>query len=174
MEQTLGKRIMHHRKRLGLTQDQLAEKCGVTAQAVSKWENDQSCPDINMLPRLAELGRRAVEEQGYDYPVSAALESHWFPTKTYDDFALPAGYYTALQIVIGAGEGENWWCVVFPPLCLDSVGQTVEQAAAAGRFSQKQTALITGETQGYVLKFKAVELWQRFAALWNGRTADGG
>lgn len=55
MEQTLGKRIMHHRKRLGLTQDQLAEKCGVTAQAVSKWENDQSCPDINMLPRLAEL-----------------------------------------------------------------------------------------------------------------------
>ena len=55
MEQTLGKRIMHHRKRLGLTQDQLAEKCGVTAQAVSKWENDQSCPDINMLPRLASL-----------------------------------------------------------------------------------------------------------------------
>ncbi len=55
MEQTLGKRIMHHRKRMGLTQDQLAEKCGVTAQAVSKWENDQSCPDINMLPRLAEL-----------------------------------------------------------------------------------------------------------------------
>ena len=55
MEQTLGKRIMQHRKRLNLTQDQLAEKLGVTAQAVSKWENDQSCPDINMLPRLAEL-----------------------------------------------------------------------------------------------------------------------
>ena len=60
MEQTLGKRIMHHRKRMGLTQDQLAEKCGVTAQAVSKWENDQSCPDINMLPRLAELFGRLV------------------------------------------------------------------------------------------------------------------
>lgn len=55
MEQTLGKRIMHHRKRLGLTQDQLAEKLGVTAQAVSKWENDQSCPDISMLPLLAEI-----------------------------------------------------------------------------------------------------------------------
>ena len=55
MEQTLGKRIVHHRKRLGLTQDQLAEKLGVTAQAVSKWENDQSCPDITMLPRLAEI-----------------------------------------------------------------------------------------------------------------------
>ena len=50
MEQTLGKRIEENRKKLGLTQDQLAEKLGVTAQAVSKWENDQSCPDITMLP----------------------------------------------------------------------------------------------------------------------------
>ncbi len=55
MEQTLGKRIVSHRKRMGLTQDQLAEKLGITAQAVSKWENDQSCPDITMLPRLAEI-----------------------------------------------------------------------------------------------------------------------
>ena len=55
MEQTLGKRIMQNRKRMGLTQDQLAEKLGVTAQAVSKWENDQSCPDISILPHLAEI-----------------------------------------------------------------------------------------------------------------------
>lgn len=55
MEQTIGKRIVFHRKRLGLTQDQLAEKLGVTAQAVSKWENDQSCPDISMLPKLAQI-----------------------------------------------------------------------------------------------------------------------
>ena len=53
--ETLGKRIVANRKRLGLTQDQLAEKLGVTAQAVSKWENDQSCPDITMLPKLADL-----------------------------------------------------------------------------------------------------------------------
>lgn len=55
MEQTIGKRIAACRRSLGLTQDQLAEKLGVTAQAVSKWENDQSCPDISMLPRLAEI-----------------------------------------------------------------------------------------------------------------------
>ncbi len=55
MEQTLGKRIVFHRKKLGLTQDRLAELLGVTAQAVSKWENDQSCPDITMLPKLAEV-----------------------------------------------------------------------------------------------------------------------
>ena len=55
MENTLGKRILQNRKRLGLTQDALAEKLGITAQAVSKWENDQSCPDVTMLPRLAEI-----------------------------------------------------------------------------------------------------------------------
>ena len=55
MEETLGKRIVSNRKRLGLTQDQLAEQLGVTAQAVSKWENDQSCPDITTLPKLADI-----------------------------------------------------------------------------------------------------------------------
>ena len=55
MEETLGKRIVANRKRLGITQDRLAEQLGVTAQAVSKWENDQSCPDIAMLPKLAEI-----------------------------------------------------------------------------------------------------------------------
>ena len=55
MEETLGKRIIAHRKRLSMTQDRLAEQLGVTAQAVSKWENDQSCPDITMLPKLAGI-----------------------------------------------------------------------------------------------------------------------
>lgn len=62
MEQTLGKRIVANRKRLNLTQDQLAEQLGVTAQAVSKWENDQSCPDISMLPRLAEIFGISTDE----------------------------------------------------------------------------------------------------------------
>jgi len=55
MEETLGKRIVSNRKRVGLTQDKLAEALGITAQAVSKWENDQSCPDISMLPALASI-----------------------------------------------------------------------------------------------------------------------
>lgn len=59
---TLGKRILSHRKRLGLTQEQLAEKLGVTSQAVSKWENDQSCPDITVLPQLAEIFGISTDE----------------------------------------------------------------------------------------------------------------
>ncbi len=62
MEQTLGKRIAEHRKKLGMTQDQLAERLGLTAQAISKWENDQSCPDITMLPRLAEIFGTSTDE----------------------------------------------------------------------------------------------------------------
>ena len=62
MEETLGKRIAAHRKRLALTQDALAEQLGVTAQAVSKWENDQSCPDISMLPKLAEVFDITIDE----------------------------------------------------------------------------------------------------------------
>ena len=62
MEKTIGKRIAENRKRLGLTQDALAEQLGVTAQAVSKWENDQSCPDITMLPKLAEIFGISTDE----------------------------------------------------------------------------------------------------------------
>ena len=62
MEQTIGKRIAANRKRLGLTQDQLADRLDVTAQAVSKWENDQSCPDIMMLPKLAEIFGISTDE----------------------------------------------------------------------------------------------------------------
>jgi len=121
----------------------------------------------NNLTLLAEAGREVVEEQGYDYPVSASLERAWFPTKKYTDFALPAGNYTALRIVVGEGKGENWWCVAFPPLCLGSVSETVDQAAAAGNFTPGQAALITGESGGYVVKFKAMELWEEFKALWD-------
>ena len=62
MEQTMGKRIAACRKRMGLTQDALAEQLGVTAQAVSKWENDQSCPDITMIPKLANLFSITTDE----------------------------------------------------------------------------------------------------------------
>ena len=110
------------------------------------------------LPELSQIGEQTVEEAGYDYPVTAQLTECWFPTKEYEDFALPAGDYTALRIVIGEGEGQNWWCVAFPPLCLGAASQSVEEAAQAGYFDADQTALMTGESEGYVLKFKGMEL----------------
>ena len=114
---------------------------------------------------LAAAGAEVVGAAGYDYPVTASLvHNYWFPTKTYTDFALPAGQYTALRIVIGEGGGQNWWCVVFPPLCLGSVTETVEETAAAGGFSEDEIALITGEDEGYVVKFRLMEWWEEFLA----------
>lgn len=120
------------------------------------------------LPELAASGQRVLEERGCDYAVRAELTETWFPTKEYEDFALPAGEYTALRVVIGEGAGQNWWCVAFPPLCLGAASETVEEAAQAGRFTDDQAALMTGETQGYVLKFKAIELWEGLKRLTGG------
>lgn len=110
------------------------------------------------LPELEAEGERTVRDAGGTDPVRACLERTWFPTKQYGDFALPAGEYTALRVVIGEGNGHNWWCVAFPPLCLGAASETVEQAAQAGNFSQEQTKLITGDGDGYVLKFRTMEL----------------
>lgn len=109
------------------------------------------------LPHLGEIAAQTVGEQGYDYPVTVSLKEERFPTKRYDDFALPAGEYMALRVQIGSGEGHNWWCVVFPPLCMGSVEEAAE-------LDDRDRALITGETEGYVVKFRAMELWEEFKA----------
>lgn len=97
MEQTLGKRIAGHRKRMALTQDQLAEKLGVTAQAVSKWENDQSCPDISVLPRLADifgisvdelLGRAPIHQDQVIEDVRQDTQQHTYTAKKHGGIAL--------------------------------------------------------------------------------------
>ena len=112
------------------------------------------------LDRLAAAGAAVVAQEGYDYPVSARLEDTWFPTKEYEDFSLPAGEYRALRIVIGEGGGQNWWCVVFPPLCLASVAETAAETALEAGMTERQVALLTGESEGYVVKFKALEFWE--------------
>ena len=110
------------------------------------------------LDALAAAGQQVVDEAGKDYPVTARMEECWFPTKEYGDFALPAGEYTALRVVIGEGAGQNWWCVAFPPLCLGAATESVDDATAAGLFTEDQAGLMTRENEGYVLKFKSLEL----------------
>ena len=120
---------------------------------------------------LLELERIAAEEiaaAGYDYAVTAELTNTDFPTKEYDGFALPAGNYLALRIVIGEGKGQNWWCVVFPPLCTAAAADVPASALAAG-FSEEDVGLITEENEGYVLKFKAVEWWEALRAGWEAQ-----
>ena len=111
------------------------------------------------LPELEELAARELRASGCDYPVRAELTDTEFPTREYDGFTLPAGEYLALRVVIGQGAGRNWWCVVFPPLCAAASGDVPASALAAG-LTEEEVSLITEEDQGYVLKFKTIELWE--------------
>ena len=110
------------------------------------------------LDELSRVGQQVVQEWGRSYPVSARLERCWFPTKEYEGFALPAGSYRALNIIIGEGLGQNWWCVAFPPLCLGAATQPIEEAVQAGTFTEEQAKLMTEDGGGYVLKFRCLEL----------------
>lgn len=146
----------------------LEEAAGLCAGSGTAAEAEEALRGA--LPRLSAAGEEVVRAAGYPYGVTASLEHDvWFPTKEYTDFALPRGSYTALRVVIGEGGGQNWWCVVFPPLCLGSVSETTREAAAVGALSGEEVALITGEDEGYVVKFKAMELWESFKGWVEGR-----
>ena len=119
------------------------------------------------LTRIEDIARREIVHQGYDYPVTAQLVSTEFPLKEYDGFSLPAGEYMALRLVIGEGEGQNWWCVVYPPLCTAAATDMPRTAVAAG-LTDDDVSLITGEDAGYVLRFRSVELWEQLRQ-WLGK-----
>ena len=65
-----------------------------------------------------QIAEQTISENGYNYPVKINIDNFYFPTKNYGDITLPAGFYDALRVEIGEAKGKNWWCVMFPPLCL--------------------------------------------------------
>ncbi len=108
------------------------------------------------LPDLAAAAEEVLRETGCADPVTASLAVEAFPTRDYEGFSLPAGRYTALRLVIGDGGGHNWWCVAFPPLCLEAVSSGGELTAMG--LSPDAAALMT---DGYTLRFRCVELAER-------------
>ena len=80
------------------------------------------------IDEIEAVSRETVAAEGADYPVSAAVTTCWFPDRTYGDLTFPAGNYEALRVEIGAAEGHNWWCVLYPGLCfLDSANAVVPE-----------------------------------------------
>ena len=116
------------------------------------------------LPRLQAVAQACLREQGSGDPVTVSLGEERFPTRLYDNFALPAGVYRSLRVTIGAGEGHNWWCVAFPSICFRATAAEVQDAAVSAGFTEEEVRLITGDGGGYVLKFKALELLERLKA----------
>ncbi len=103
----------------------------------------------NLLP-IAEAAAAASEGRR----VSVSLGRESYPSRIYEGFTLPAGSYESLRIVLGEGQGKNWWCIAFPPLCLNAA--QCEQMQAV--MNSEDYALITRQ-EGYELRFKIVELW---------------
>ena len=116
------------------------------------------------LPRLQAAAQACLREQGSGDPVTVSLGEERFPTRLYDNFAMPAGVYRSLRVTIGAGEGHNWWCVAFPSICVRATAAEVQDAAVSAGFTEEEVRLITGDGGGYVLKFKALELLERLKA----------
>ena len=145
-----------------LVRDAVLER---TTEILEQSEDRESAEALlrESLPELETIAEETVRANGYSYAVTAELEDTSFPTKEYDGFSLPAGEYLALRILIGEGAGQNWWCVVFPPLCTAASADVPETALAAG-FTEDQVGLMTEEDSGYVLKFKAVEWWEQLKA----------
>jgi len=119
--------------------------------------------NLGLIERIAA---KVVAEHNKDYSVKAVLSNFDFPTKVYGNLTLPAGNYQALKIVLGNGEGQNWWCVMFPPLCFIDIAhgvvpeQTMEQLKQS--LTEEEYRLLTSaKTEEEVpvkLKFKVVEI----------------
>ncbi len=102
------------------------------------------------------IAENVLKENGFSYGADVFIEEEYFNTRQYDNVTLPAGKYTALKVILGEGRGHNWWCVMFPPLCLPAVTERNEDSVY-GVFGESGGDLVTGKS-GYRIKFRIVEI----------------
>jgi len=113
-----------------------------------------------LTPRIDELeavAENTVKENGFDYDVSITVGEEYFNTRTYGNITLPAGRYTAVRVIIGSGEGHNWWCVMFPPMCLPAAqGETSIDA-----YLENDEVKLVESDPRYEPRFKVVEIYEK-------------
>ena len=96
-------------------------------------------------------------ECGFDYGCEVSVGVEWYDTREYEDFTLPRGYYTSLRVMLGDAEGQNWWCVMYPPLCLDIATEDAPRDDAIAGYTKEEYALISED--GYQVKLKILEVF---------------
>jgi len=117
------------------------------------------------LPQIQSHAESVVRKLGYNYEVEARLESVFFPTQVYGDLSFPPGIFEALQITIGDGIGQNWWCLMFPPLCfVDMTSTETGRQQLADTVSEESFRLLTHQdadaSPTMEVRFRVVEWWQ--------------
>lgn len=110
-----------------------------------------------VLPELEKSAKAFVNQAGFDYDVKISLSNEYFTTRTYETVTFPAGKYLALRVVIGSGEGHNWWCVMFPPMCVPAADKKDE---IENVFSEKEIKLVESKPK-YEPRFKVVEIYEQ-------------
>ena len=114
--------------------------------------------------KFQEIAENTIKENGFNYSVKININNFYFPTKSYGDISLPAGYYDALRVEIGEAKGQNWWCVMFPPLCFIDVTSGVvpdeSKEQLKENMSEEDYALISDTDDGEMkFKFKILEFF---------------
>ena len=116
------------------------------------------------ISKIKEVAQNTVCEEGYSYNVEVEIGNFNFPTKTYGDISFPTGYYDALRIKIGNADGQNWWCVMFPPLCFIDVSSGIvpdeSKEILEENLSLEEFKLISSNGEETKIKFKVIELLQ--------------
>ncbi len=110
------------------------------------------------LSRIQYAAEDTVRRAGYHYPVRVELCQEYYNTRTYEQVTLPAGQYNSVKVIIGEGKGHNWWCVMFPPMCLPAAEESVQLDAV---LSENEIRLVESKPE-YEVRFKLVELYERF------------
>ena len=110
-----------------------------------------------LIPEIEADVDEWIQDAGYSYKSCVTLGVEWYDTREYDDFTLPKGYYTSLQVMLGEAEGKNWWCVMYPPLCLDIATEEAPRDDAVIGYTKEEYSLITD--RGYNIKFKLLEIF---------------
>ncbi len=105
------------------------------------------------------LAQAVVEENGSDDKVTVQLVQMEFDEKQYEEITMPAGEYDALRILIGEAEGQNWWCVMYPPLCIPAAADVTGDAEAAEVYFDEETSEILTESRKFEVRFKCLEWW---------------
>ena len=106
-----------------------------------------------------KIANQVIRDNGYNYDVNINIGNFAFPTKNYGDISLPAGYYDALRVEIGNANGQNWWCVMFPPMCLPAA---VAETELSDVLEKDEVEIVEGGEK-YKLKFKIVEIYENLA-----------
>ncbi len=116
----------------------------------------------NHIEDFKTIAKKIIQENGYNYSVSAEIGNFYFPTKYYGNISLPAGDYDALKIEIGDAKGQNWWCSLFPPLCFVSVSSGVVEKEGEEylkeNLTEEEFEIISEASPEIEFKFKIVEL----------------